>query len=38
MGIGLAATYDILVAHRAGVNVESEENKGTRFIISFNIS
>jgi two-component system sporulation sensor kinase C len=38
MGIGLAATYDILVAHRAGVNVESEENKGTRFIISFDIS
>jgi signal transduction histidine kinase len=38
MGIGLAATYDILVAHQAGVKVESEENKGTRFIISFNIS
>ncbi|HEV8283948.1 MAG TPA: ATP-binding protein [Chitinophagaceae bacterium] len=38
MGIGLAATYDILAAHKAGVNVESEENKGTRFIISFNIS
>jgi signal transduction histidine kinase len=36
MGIGLAATYDILVAHQALVNVESEENKGTRFIISFN--
>jgi len=38
MGIGLAATYDILVAHQAGVNVESEEGKGTRFMISFNIS
>ena len=38
MGIGLAAAYDILVSHEAGVNVESEENKGTRFIISFNIS
>jgi signal transduction histidine kinase len=38
MGIGLAATYDILVAHQAEVNVESEENKGTRFIISFDIS
>jgi signal transduction histidine kinase len=38
MGIGLAATNDILLAHHAGVNVESEENKGTRFIISFNIS
>lgn len=35
MGIGLAATYDILVAHEAGVNVESQENKGTRFTISF---
>jgi signal transduction histidine kinase len=38
MGIGLAATYDILASHQARVNVESEENKGTRFIISFNIS
>ena len=37
-GIGLAATYDILVAHQAEVNVESEENKGTRFMILFNIS
>ena len=36
MGIGLAATYDILVAHQAEVNVESEETKGTRFVISFN--
>jgi signal transduction histidine kinase len=38
MGIGLAATYDILASHQVGVNVESEENKGSRFIISFNIS
>jgi signal transduction histidine kinase len=38
MGIGLAAAYNILASHQAGVNVESEENKGTRFIISFNIS
>ena len=38
MGIGLAAVYNILVSHQARVNVESEENKGTRFIISFNIS
>ena len=38
MGIGLAAAYDILAAHSAGVDVESEENKGTRFIISFNIA
>jgi signal transduction histidine kinase len=38
MGIGLAATSAILASHQAGVKVESEENKGTRFIISFNIS
>jgi signal transduction histidine kinase len=38
MGIGLAAASTILASHRAGVKVESEENKGTRFIISFNIS
>jgi signal transduction histidine kinase len=38
MGIGLAATYNILASHQAAVNVESEENKGTRFIISFNIA
>jgi signal transduction histidine kinase len=37
MGIGLAAAYNILTSHQAGVNVESEENKGTRFIISFNL-
>ena len=38
MGIGLAAAYDILISHQAGVNVASEENKGTCFIISFNLS
>jgi signal transduction histidine kinase len=38
MGIGLAAACDILASHQAVVNVESEENKGSRFIISFNIS
>jgi signal transduction histidine kinase len=38
IGIGLAAVYNILASHQAEVNVESEENKGTRFIISFNIS
>jgi len=38
MGIGLAATSNILTSHEAGVKVQSEENKGTRFIISFNLS
>jgi signal transduction histidine kinase len=38
MGIGLAAAYNILASHQAAVNVESEENKGTRFIISFNLA
>ena len=38
MGIGLTATYNILASHQAGVKVESEEKKGSRFIISFNIS
>jgi signal transduction histidine kinase len=38
MGIGLAAAYNILTSHQAEVNVESEENKGTRFIISFNLT
>ena len=38
MGIGLAATSAILASHQAGVKVESVENKGTRFIISFNLS
>lgn len=38
MGIGLASAHDILASHQAEVNVESEENKGTRFIISFNLS
>jgi signal transduction histidine kinase len=35
MGLGLSATLDILNSNRAGVEVQSEEGKGTRFILSF---
>ncbi|MDP4265007.1 MAG: ATP-binding protein [Bacteroidota bacterium] len=35
MGIGLSATLDILHSNHARVEVESEEGRGTRFILSF---
>jgi signal transduction histidine kinase len=35
MGLGLSATIDILNANHATVDVQSEEGKGTRFILSF---
>jgi signal transduction histidine kinase len=35
MGLGLATTMDILKANHATAEVESEEGKGTRFILSF---
>jgi signal transduction histidine kinase len=35
MGLGLASTFRILQSQQATVKVESEEGKGTRFIISF---
>jgi len=35
LGIGLATTCDILRSNNVGVNVESEEGKGTRFILTF---
>jgi len=35
MGLGLSATRDILLSNHAGVEVQSEEGKGTRFILSF---
>jgi signal transduction histidine kinase len=35
LGLGLATTYDILWANHVEVNVESEEGKGTRFILLF---
>lgn len=36
LGIGLATTYDILLANHVGVTVESEEEVGTSFILLFN--
>jgi signal transduction histidine kinase len=35
LGVGLASTYDILQSNHVGVNVESEEGEGTRFILLF---
>jgi signal transduction histidine kinase len=35
MGLGLSTTIDILRANHATVDVQSEEAKGTRFILSF---
>jgi signal transduction histidine kinase len=35
LGIGLAVTYDILKANNVEIDVESEEGKGTKFILSF---
>jgi signal transduction histidine kinase len=36
VGIGLAATYDILRSNRVGLTIESELTKGTHFILLFN--
>ncbi len=35
LGLGLATTYSILRSSCVGINVESEEGHGTRFILSF---
>ncbi|MEI9909280.1 MAG: HAMP domain-containing sensor histidine kinase [Bacteroidota bacterium] len=35
MGLGLSTTLDILLSSHAGVAVQSEEGRGTRFILSF---
>jgi signal transduction histidine kinase len=35
MGLGLSTTLDILQANHARASVQSEEGKGTRFILSF---
>ncbi len=35
LGIGLATTYDILKANNVKIEVESEEGRGTKFILSF---
>jgi signal transduction histidine kinase len=36
LGIGLAATYDILHANKVGVTIESDLAKGTHFVLLFN--
>jgi PAS domain S-box-containing protein len=36
VGLGLAASYSIIQSHKASMRVESEVDKGTNFIISFN--
>jgi signal transduction histidine kinase len=35
MGLGLSTTLDILLSNHTGVDVQSEEGRGTRFILSF---
>ena len=35
MGLGLSTTIDILKANHATIDVQSEEGKGTRFILTF---
>jgi signal transduction histidine kinase len=35
LGLGLSTTLDILKANHAGVEVQSEEGRGTNFILSF---
>lgn len=36
MGLGLSSTLDILLANHAHADVQSEEGRGTSFIVSFN--
>ena len=36
MGLGLATSYSIIQSHKGVINVESEVNKGTNFLIRFN--
>jgi PAS domain S-box-containing protein len=38
MGLGLTTTQNIIINHRGTIEVESEENKGTTFAITFNIN
>ncbi len=36
VGLGLTASYSIFQSHKANMQVESNENQGTNFLISFN--
>jgi PAS domain S-box-containing protein len=36
MGLGLTASFSIIQSHRAHIQVESKENEGTSFCITFN--
>lgn len=36
MGLGLTASFSIIQSHKAKIDVESDENVGTTFLISFN--
>ncbi|UCE08359.1 MAG: HAMP domain-containing histidine kinase, partial [bacterium] len=37
-GLGLAVVYGIVERHGASIDVQSQENKGTTFIIDFPIN
>lgn len=36
MGLGLTASYSIIQSHKANMQVESNVDEGTNFVISFN--
>lgn len=38
MGLGLTTTQNIILNHKGRIEVESEKNKGTTFVISFNLN
>ncbi|MGZ3900520.1 MAG: two-component system sensor histidine kinase NtrB, partial [Bacteroidia bacterium] len=38
MGLGLAATQNIITTHNGTIDIESEENKGTKFKIELNLA
>jgi PAS domain S-box-containing protein len=37
MGLGLATTHNIIHTHKGTIDVESEEGKGTKFLINLNL-
>jgi two-component system, sporulation sensor kinase E len=38
MGLGLSATHNIIHTHEGHIDIESELNKGTRFLIQLNMA